>query len=112
MLHSHTRSKDQNASNTMDCINQKTIMNSVSVAKPMRRQTYLIWKQKRVNHVCTHLNAPTVEATTKQTPICVHFGNIGSIMNGTSRNIIRSVKTDPNSIYSTANDTTQWFVIS
>ena len=81
-------------SNVIDHINQKIIMNSVGVAKPMRRWTYCVWKRSKVNCVHMHSNVPIVEATTKWTPIYVHSGSTDSTTNGIRRNISRSMKTE------------------
>jgi len=59
----------------------------------MRKLIPLASRQKKANYVCISSSAPTVMEITKQTPTCVRFGNIGSIMNGISRNITRSMKT-------------------
>ena len=80
-------------SNVINCINQRIIVNSVGVAKPMRRQTYHIWKQSEVNCVHTHSNVLIVEVTTKRTPICVCSGSTGSTANGIRRNTLRFMKT-------------------
>jgi len=62
----------------------------------MRKPILLALKQKKVNHVHICSSAPITVKITRQTPTCVHFENIGSIENGTSRNITRSIKTDSN----------------
>ena len=88
--------KDLNASNVMACINQKIIVNLVGAAKPMKKQTHYALKQKRVNHIHTHLSVPIVEVITRWTPIYVHFGNTGSTVNGTTKSISRSMKIGQN----------------
>jgi len=93
MLHFCAESKDPNASNVTDHINQRIITNSVGVAKPTRRQTHHIWKRSKANHVYTHSNVPIVEVTTKWTPIYVCSGSTGSTTNGIRRNMLRSMKT-------------------
>ena len=93
MPHFCAESKNLNISNITDCINQRIIANSVGVAKPMKRWTYCIWKWSEVNCVHTHSNIPIVEMTTKQTPICICSGSIGSTVNGIRKNTLRSVKT-------------------
>jgi len=45
--------KDLSALNAMACINPKTIVNLVGVAKPMKRPTYHVLKQKKANCVST-----------------------------------------------------------
>jgi len=92
MLYFHAESKDPNASNITNHINQRIIMNSVGVAKPTRRQTYCVWKQNKTNHVHTHSNVPIVEVTIKWTPICVCFGSTDSTTNGVRKNMLRSIK--------------------
>ena len=93
MSHFYTEFKDPNASNVTDHINQRIIVNSVGVAKPMRRQTHYVWKQSEVNHIHTHSNVPIVKTTTKQTSICVCSKGTGSTANSIRRNTLRSMKT-------------------
>ena len=73
----------------------KTIINSDGVAKQIRKLIPLTLRQKKANHVYIPSSASTVVEITKWTLTCVCFGNIGSITNGISRNITRSVKTSP-----------------
>ena len=90
-----TMSRALSISSAMALIRLKTIINSGGVAKQIIKLTSLILRQKKMNHVCIPLSALTVVEITKWTPTYVCFGNIGSITNGTSRNITRSVKTSP-----------------
>jgi len=86
--------KDLNVSNVMAHINQKIIVNLVSAAKPMKKQTHHVLKQKKANHVHTHSSVPIIEVITRWTPIYVRFGNTDSTMNGTTKSTSRSVETE------------------
>jgi len=83
-----------NVSNVMAHTSMKIIVNSVGVTKPIKKQTHHTLKLKKMNHVHTHSSVQIVEATTRQTPIYVHSGSIGSIMNGIRKSISRSMKTE------------------
>ena len=61
----------------------------------MRRLIPLALKRKQVLHAHILSNAPIVVEITKRTQIYVCSRSIGSIMNGMSRNTLRSMKTDP-----------------
>jgi len=76
-------SKDQSASSVMVITNWRTTANSVGVAKPIKKQTHLALKLKRVNLVCISSNAPIAEGTTKWTQIHVCFGRTALIGSGT-----------------------------
>jgi len=52
--------KDLSALNAMVCINPKTIVNLVGVAKPMKRSTHHILKQKKAN--CVHTSSSVLIA--------------------------------------------------
>ena len=60
----------------------------------MRRVIPLVSKQKQVLYAHILSNALIGVEITKQTQTYVRSGNIGSIMNGMSRNTLRSMKTD------------------
>ena len=60
----------------------------------MRRLIPLVSKQKQVLHAHILSNALIGVEITKQTQTYVHSGDIDSIMNGMSRNTLRSMKTD------------------
>jgi len=77
-------------------ISQKIIVNLVGAAKPTKKQTHCTLKLKKVNYVHTHSSVLIVEAITRWTPIYVPFGNTGSIMNGTIKILLRSMKTGQN----------------
>jgi len=81
-----------NTSNIMACTSPKIIINSVGVAKLMKKQTHCILKLKKMNYVCTHSSAQIVEAITRWTPIYVHSRGTGSIMNDIRKSILRSMK--------------------
>jgi len=72
----------------------KTIINTDGVARRIRRLIPLASKQKQVLYAHILSNALIVVEITKQTQTYVHSGSIGSIMNGMSRNTLRSMKTD------------------
>jgi len=80
----------------MDHTSWKTIANLDGTARQMRRQTLRASKQKEESHVCTHSNAPTVRMITKLIQISVHSGDTGLTESGTRKNMLRSVRTDPN----------------
>ena len=88
--------KDPNTSNITAYINQKIIVNLVGTTKPTKKQTHCTLKLKKTNHVHTHSSVPIVKAITRQTPIYVCFGNTGSIMNSTTKSILRSMKIGQN----------------
>ena len=90
----HAVSRTPSVSNAMALTRLKTIVNLGGGARQMRKLIFLTLKQKQV--LCTHIHssAPIVTEITKWTLTYVHSGSIGSIMNGISRNILRSVKTD------------------
>jgi len=77
-------------------ISQKIIVNSVGATKPTKKQTHCTLKLKKVNHIHTHSSVLIVEAITRWTPIYVHFGNTSSIVSGTIKIILRSMKTEQN----------------
>jgi len=81
--HSLVGFKDQSTSSVMVPTNQRTTTNSVGVAKPMKRQTCLILKPKRVSLTHIPSNAPIAEGTIKQTQIHVYFGRTALIGSGT-----------------------------
>jgi len=85
--------KVQSTSSAMDSTNQRIIVNLAGAAKPMKKQTHHILKQRKVNHVHTPLSASTVEANIRQTLIYICSGRINSIENSTRRNTLRSMKT-------------------
>ena len=64
----------------------------LGVVKLMKKQTYLDSKQRRANCTLISSDAPIVETIIKQTPIYVPFGDIISIMTGTTKNNKSSVK--------------------
>ena len=88
--------KDWSVSSITDLTNLKTNVNLGSAAKLTKKQTHYVLKPKKVNHVCMLSNALTAKETIRQTLIFVHSGNIGSTMNGTRKNILRSMKTGQN----------------
>jgi len=88
--------KDLNTSNVTAHINQKIIINLVGTAKPTKKQTHHILKQKKANCISTHSGVPIVEVITRQTPIYICFGNTGSTMNGTTKSTLRSMKIEQN----------------
>ena len=88
--------KDLNASNVMACINQKIIVNLVGAAKPMKKPTHLASKLKKANYAHTSSSVLIAMAITRQILIYVHSGNIGSTENGTTKSILRSMKTEQN----------------
>jgi len=69
-------------------------MNLGSVTRRMRKQTYLISKQKRTNLAHIPSNALIVGGTTKPTPTNAPSRDIVSIESGSRRNMLRSVKTE------------------
>jgi len=88
--------KDLSVSNVMVHINLKTIINSVGVAKPMKRPTYHILKQKKANYAHTSSSILIAMEITRWILIYVCSGNIGSTKNGTTKSISRSMKTGQN----------------
>jgi len=90
------KSKALSASNATALTRQKTITNLGGAAKQTRKKTLLTLRQKKTNYVCIYSRAPIVVEITRQTSTCICSGSIGSIANGTSRNIMRSMKTGPN----------------
>jgi len=85
--------KDQSTSSVIDLTNPKIIINLGGAAKPMKKQTHHILKQKKMNHVCMFSNALTAMAIIRRTLTFVHSGNTGSTVNGITKNISRSMKT-------------------
>ena len=77
----------------MACISLKIIVNLVGIAKLMKKQTHCVLKLKKVNYICIHSSVQIVKAITRQTPIYVYSGSIGSIINNIRKSISRSVKT-------------------
>ena len=51
----HTEYKGLNVSSVMDLTNWRITANLAGIVKPIRRQTPLVSKLKRVSHVLTHL---------------------------------------------------------
>jgi len=88
--------KDLSVSNAIVCINPKTILNSVGVAKPMKRPTHHTSKQKKANHACTSSSVLIAMEITRQILIYVCSENIGLTKNGTTKSILRSMKTGKN----------------
>ena len=86
-------SSDPSASNIMALTRLRTTINLGGVAKQMRRLIPLTLRQKKVNYVHTCLSALTIMEIIKQTPIYIRSGGIDSIISGTSRSIMRSMKT-------------------
>jgi len=82
-----------NASSTMALTSLKTIDNLGGVVRQIRKLTPLASKQKKV--ICAHIlsSVSIVTEITKWTQMYVHSRNIGSIVNGMSKNILRPVKT-------------------
>jgi len=70
-----------NTSNVMAYTSPKIIANPVGVAKSMKKQTHHILKLKKVNYVCICSSIQIVKTITRQTPIYIHSGSTGSIMN-------------------------------
>ena len=96
--------KDLSVLNVMVYINLKTIINSVGVAKPMKRPTYHTLKQKKANYAHTSSSILIAMEITRWILIYVCSGNIGSICSGnigstknsTTKSISRSMKTGQN----------------
>jgi len=87
-------SRAPSASSATALIKLKIIVNSCGIIKQMRKQILLTSRQKKVNLVYIHSSAPIVVEITKQTLTYVHSRDIGFIVNGISRNIKKSMKTD------------------
>ena len=85
--------KNQSVSSVIDLTNLKTILNLGGAAKPTKKQTHHTLKQKKTN--CVHMlsNVLTAIVIIRQTLTFVHSKNTGSTVNGTTKNISRSVKT-------------------
>ena len=94
--HSHVGFKVLSISNATDLTNQKTIMNSDSVARQTRRQILHILKQRKESHAHIHSNAPIVRAITKQIQIYIHSEGIDLTGNGIRKSMLRSIKTGSN----------------
>jgi len=94
--HSHVESKVLNTLNAMNHTSQKTIVNLDGAVRKIRRQTLCTskWKEKSCVYTCS--NTPTVGVITKLIQISVHSGDIGLTESGTRKNILRSMRTDPN----------------
>ena len=88
--------KEPNVSNATGPTNQNIIGNSVGVVRRMLKLTLPDLKQKRANLALIPSSVPTAKEITKLTLTSVRSGNIASIGSGTSRNILRYVKTDLN----------------
>ena len=88
--------KDLSVSNAIVCINPKTTINLVGVAKPIKRPTHLTLKLKKMNCACTSSSVLIAMAITRWILIYVHSGDIGSTENSTTKSILRSVKTEQN----------------
>jgi len=76
-------SKDQSASSVTVPTNKRTTANLVGVAKPMKRQTHLTLKPKRVNLTHIPSNAPIAKGTIKWTQIHFCFGRTALIGSST-----------------------------
>ena len=95
-LLSHAISKEPNVLNAMALTSWSTIESLDGVVKPTTKLTHLGSKPRRANRAHIHSSAPIAKEITKLTPTLVHSGGTDSIGNGTSRNMLRSVKTDHN----------------
>ena len=84
--------KGQSASSATVCISLNTIESSVGVVRVIPNLTLLDWKPRRANHVLICSNVLTAKEIIKPTLTIVHFGDITSIGNDISRNMLRSVK--------------------
>jgi len=89
-------SKNWSVSSIIDLTNLKTIVNLGSSAKPMKKQTHHTLKQKKANCVHMFSNALTAMAIIRQTLTFIYSRNTSSTMNGTTKNILRSMKTGQN----------------
>ena len=88
--------REQNASNVMALISQNIIESSVDVVRLMTKLILLDLKPRRANLALIHSSAPIAKETTKLTLSIVHFGDIDSIVSGTLKSILRSVRTGQN----------------
>ena len=77
----------------MACINLKTTANLVGAAKQMIRSVHHASKLKKANHACMFLSVQIAEVTIRQTLTYVCSGNIGLTRNGTTKRLLRSMKT-------------------
>jgi len=80
-------------SSAMALTRLRTTVNLHGVTKQTKRSILLVSRQKKVScvHICS--SAQIVMVITKLTLICVHSGSIDSIMSGTLKSTMRSVKT-------------------
>jgi len=77
----------------MDLTSQKITVNSDGAAKQTIKLILHTSKPKKANHIRTPSNVQTAVESIKQMQQHVHSGKIGSIKNGSKRNIQRSMKT-------------------
>jgi len=77
-------------------MNQRTIVNLASVARPTKKLIHHILKPKKANCAHTHSSVSIVEANIRWTLQHVHSGRTISIESSTRRSTLRSVKTGSN----------------
>ena len=65
-----------------------------SAARQTSGQTHSDLRLKKMNYALIHLSAPTIRETTRQTVTIVYSGNIGSIVNDTTRSHKSSEKSE------------------
>lgn len=92
MLLSHAEFKEPNVSNVMAPTNLNITDISLGVIKLMKKQTHLDSKQRRAWFALIPSDASIIKVIIKQTPIYVPFGDIVSIVTGTTKNNKNSVK--------------------
>ena len=80
----------------MALTSQNIIESSVGVVRLTTKLILLDLKPRRANLALIHSSAPIAKEITKLTLSIVHFGDINSIVSGTLKSILRSVRTGQN----------------
>ena len=93
MLSYHIGFKKQNVSSAMVHINLKTTANLVGITKQITRSIHHASKLKKANHACMFLSVQIAKVTIRQTLTYVCSENIGLTGNGTTKRLLRSMKT-------------------
>jgi len=85
--------REQNALNAIALTSWNIIESSVGVARLTIKLILLDLKPRRVNLALIRSSAPIVKEIIKLTLFNVHFGDIGSVVSGMLKSILRSVRT-------------------
>jgi len=82
--------------NAMALTSRNIIESPVGVVRLTIKLILLDLKPRRANLALIHSSAPIVKEIIKLTPFNVHFGDIGSIISGMLKSILKSMRTGQN----------------